>query len=455
MATLAPKSILSYLIALGFVVIAPSCLDSAKDGARFHGRSALGSEDDGDQRNDDDGQQGQQDNDCKVVGIERSDYLIDFTSNLPSRSNGGSASLDIHHVKPVFAGETGNQQGHSDCTKAVAVMVHGRTVDIVTVTDLRFEDYSLAESLAKRGIESFGVNLLGWGLSSRFSMNDPCNTTTTDQDKFLKPNPLLINCPPSDPYVFSNIDAQVGQVAAAVDHALAVTESTSVSMFAWSRGAIAVGPYAAGEAKHAKEDPQYSSKVKNIVFLAGSYPFLDSHPPFPIVGFPMFVLDRAGMIDSVWNPMVKCADQQNKDIKDPIWNSMKSRDPLGATWGTSGVIRSPNVTLHGWNQVQASQVTAPTLLLTGLEDTNVSPAREKQLCDDLKSSSKVLIRLACASHYIQWEGPPQRGPHKILQDSTGDWMIGETYLGVSPPIDNGIVNVASNGSIRVEPGCTP
>ena len=173
MAPFAPNSILSCLIALGFVIVAASCADNANKGASFHSRSALVSEDDGDQGND-----------CKVVDVERSDYLIDFTSNLPSESNGKPASLDIHHVKPVFAGETGNQQGHSDCTKAVAVMVHGRTVDIVTVTDLRFEDYSLAEALAKRGIESFGVNLLGWGLSSRFSMNDPCNTTRTDQDKF-------------------------------------------------------------------------------------------------------------------------------------------------------------------------------------------------------------------------------------------------------------------------------
>jgi len=102
------------------------------------------------------------------------------------------------------------------------------------------------------------------------------------------------------------------------------------------------------------------------------------------------------------------------------------------------------VTLHGWNQAQASQITAPTLLLTGLADSNVSPAREKQLYDDLGSSSKILIRLACASHYIQWEGAKTwRGPHRILQDSTGDWMIGEKYRGTG----NGIFNVASDGTI--------
>lgn len=87
-APFAPKPILSYLITLGLVIIAASCADNANEGASSYTRSALGSEDDGDDGSD-----------CNVVGVERSDYLIDFQSNLPSPNNKGLASLDIHHMK--------------------------------------------------------------------------------------------------------------------------------------------------------------------------------------------------------------------------------------------------------------------------------------------------------------------------------------------------------------------
>jgi pimeloyl-ACP methyl ester carboxylesterase len=399
---------------------------------------------------------------CNVVGVKRRDYFIEFVSNLPSPNNQGPAKLDIHRVTPVFgeleddaAPEAADEDDLKDdgrtrkCLSAVAVAVHGRSVDIVSVIDVQYKkddrNYSLAESLAKRGIETFGVNLLGWGLSSRlsmdnppsrFSMDDPCNTSTKDQNDFLKPNPLASNCPATDPFVFSNIDAQVGQLDAAVDHALAMTRRSSISLFAWSRGAIAAGPYA----------QQNPAKVKNIVFLAGSYIFPDAHPPFPISGIPMSVANRAAMIDNVWNPMVgsTCAGQQDPAIKDPIWESMKARDPLGATWGTAGVIRIPNVTLHGWNISQAGKIFTPTLMLTGLLDTNVPPAREQQLFTDLGSINKVLIRVACASHFMQWEGAASwRGPHSILAEAAGDWMIGETYRGAT----SGIFNVSSDGTI--------
>ena len=40
-------------------------------------------------------------------------------------------------------------------------------------------------ALARAGIEAFAVNLLGYGLSSRFELDDPCSTNQTDQRRLL------------------------------------------------------------------------------------------------------------------------------------------------------------------------------------------------------------------------------------------------------------------------------
>ena len=120
------------------------------------------------------------------------------------------------------------------------------------------------------------------------------------------------------------------------------------------------------------------------------------------------------------------------------------RDPLGATWGSGGVVRFPNPTLWGWNKKNAVHVTTPLLILSGLLDTSVPTAFEQQLYDDVASTKKVLVKMACASHYAVWEGSTVwAGPHSIVQRATADWIIGESFNGTS----HGIFNVSNTGAI--------
>ena len=385
-------------------------------------------------------------NDDDIESVTRTDYLLPFTSNLPSPNNQGQAYLDIRVVKPVYKNNPVAPAYGSQCTpKGVMVGIHGRSIDIMTSVDAPYKDYSLVEALARRGITSYLVNLLGTGLSSRFSMDNACNTTKANQTAFLIPNPLSATCNPTDPFVFTDTNAMVGQLDAVVDHAASETGVTAVSLFAWSRGGFVAGPYA----------ERYPAKLKNMVFLAGNYinsaqgPVPDNPPPLPVAGVPGGVSSRPVALDNPWNSQTSaaCPGQRDPGIADALWGSLMDRDPLGATWGSGGVVRFPNATLYRWNKKNGVHVTTPILILSGLLDTSVPTAFEQQLYNDVASTKKVLIKMACASHYAVWEGSTLwAGPHTIVQSATADWVIGESFNGAS----HGIFNVSMTGAISPE-----
>jgi hypothetical protein len=77
----------------------------------------------------------------------------------------------------------------------------------------------------------------------------------------------------------------------------------------------------------------------------------------------------------------------------------------------------------------------------------VPTAQEQQLYNDVSSTKKVLVKMACASHYAVWEGSTLwGGPHTIVQSATADWVIGESFNGAS----HGIFNVSTTGAISPE-----
>ena len=385
--------------------------------------------------------------DDDIESVTRTDYLLPFKSNLPSPNNQGQAHLDIRVVKPVYKKNPDAPAYGSQCTpKGVVVAVHGRTFDSVSSFDVQYKDYSLAEGLAKRGITTYLFSILGNGFSSRFSMDNPCNYSQANQTADLVPNPLSTTCNPTDPFVFSSSDAAVGQLGAAVDHAISETGVSAVSLFAWSRGGFFAGPYA-------QRNP---TKVKNMIFYAGNYTFrradvrvTDNAPPLPVAGVPGAVAKRAAALDDAWGAQTSaaCPGERDPGVADAIWASSIKRDPLGASWGSAGVVRIPDITLWGWSKKNAVHVTTPILILSGLLDRSVPTAWEQALYEDVASTKRVLVKIACASHYAVWEGSTLwGGPHTIIQRATADWVIGESFNGTS----HGIFSVSATGAIAPE-----
>jgi pimeloyl-ACP methyl ester carboxylesterase len=373
---------------------------------------------------------------CLLSGVVRSDFFVDLASTLPGYS-GLPAQLDIHEVSP----------DHRDPAAPVraAVLVHGRTIDAVTGFDLQYQDYSLQEGMARAGIDTFSVNFLGWGLSTHFGLDDPRNASLADQQSYLVPNPLSQTAANPDPFHFTNTQAMVDQLDAAVDAVRARLGVDQVSLFAWSRGALVAGPYIY----------LHPEKIKNVVFDAGSYNFPANPPdPLPQPGPSLIVQDRAH-VEAAWTSQVDNVafpGQQDPGILDPIWQSVLARDPLAGTWGPDGLQRFPSVDYWGWNpqQHQAARVTVPAMVLTGLRDTTVLPAAEVQLYNDLGSEKKVLIKVDGGSHYMLWEGstsPTWKGPHETLQDAVVQWVTSESYFGST----QGTFHAHADGSIEGVP----
>jgi pimeloyl-ACP methyl ester carboxylesterase len=394
---------------------------------------------------------------CKQVGITREDELVHVSSTLPHYA-GLRADIDLHAVRPAFptADPMGDQDdGCRDKHRYVVVMLHGAMTEGTTSFDLQFRDYSLMERMARRGIDAFSVNLLGYGFSTRFGLDDPCNASDAMQKAFLIPNPLSQTCGNPDPYHFTNMEAAVDQLDAVVDEIRQRTGVATVSLFAWSRGGAVIGVYAG----------LHPEKVRSLAFLASGYgPPLFGAPPDPLPGkgASLLVRDRARMFGE-WTPQLdldNCPGQleTNKEnypeILDHIWSSVRARDPLGSSWGsldarTGGVQRAPSWDTWGWDTVQASRVTLPALVITGLLDTTNRPEREVKLFEDLGGASKVLIKIACASHQALWEGSTADdwgGPHESIRDVLVEWIKAGTFAGA----DRGSFQINADGTTSHE-----
>jgi len=405
-------------------------------------------------------ERGNQKGECSPIGVKRKDYLLHVVSTLPG-SFGERAKLDIHRVSPVYE--------HGWCTHPdrgaahAVILVHGATTESVTTFDLQYPEapdvvrpetdeergrngkgyeYSLMESLARAGVETFAVNLLGYGFSSRFELDDPCSTSQSEQLRLLVPNPLNAVCanPPS-PVHFTNTDAAGDQLTAVVDHVLEQVDVEKVSLFSWSRGGNVVGAYASRD----------SSKVERLIFLASEFESAGNPQPFALL-----VADRAQAF-TPWNSQLSndpavCPGERDPAILDAIWTSARMRDPLGSSWGSSdeltgGVRRAPTWDLLNWNPTTAANVSVPTLVMSGLRDNQNPTPKQVKIYNSLASSSKVLIKIDCASHQALWEGTASssgwKGPHATLHDAAVQWITAGTYHSAT----KGVFTVSSAGAI--------
>jgi pimeloyl-ACP methyl ester carboxylesterase len=405
------------------------------------------------------GEHGNQKGECSPIGVKRKDYLLHVVSTLPG-SLGEPAELDIHRVSPVYE--------HGWCTHPnggaahAVILVAGATTESVTTFDLQYPEadvvrpqtdeergrhdkayeYSLMESLARAGVETFSVNLLGYGLSSRFELDDPCSTSQAEQLRLLVPNPLSAACPnPPNPLHFTNTNAAGDQLAAVVEHVLEEVDVEKVSFFSWSRGGNVVGAYASRDA----------SKVERLIFLASEFETAGNPQQFALL-----VADRTQAF-TPWNSQLSndpkvCPGERDPAILDAIWTSARMRDPLGSSWGSSdaltgGVRRAPTWDLLNWNPTTAAKIQVPTLVLSGLRDNQNPTSKQEKIYNNLGSSSKVLLKIDCASHNALWEGSTSasgwKGPHATLHDAAAQWITTGTFHAAT----KGTFNVSSAGAV--------
>jgi pimeloyl-ACP methyl ester carboxylesterase len=132
-----------------------------------------------------------------------------------------------------------------------------------------------------------------------------------------------------------------------------------------------------------------------------------------------------------WERQAGCADQYDPAARDAVWSAMLESDPVGATWAT-GVRRAPSTTVWGWNSDAVKRLRVPTLLVAGVHDKQVLPDRVRELYDDIGSSQKLLVDLACSSHNAMWERNA-----RLLFDASLEWIA------------RGTVNGQNTGTVRL------
>jgi pimeloyl-ACP methyl ester carboxylesterase len=305
----------------------------------------------------------------------------------------------------------------------VVLFVHGAGTPAEVAFDLPYQDYSWMGYLARAGFDVFSVDMTGYGRSTRPApMNDLCNLARDRQTEWI-PSMLHAPCAPTYPQALTTIASDWDDVGAAVDYIRGLRRVDRVSIVAWSLGGPRSGGYAA----------RFPEKVKRLVLLAPAYGRNGSATPpakVPADGAAFNAQSRADL-DALWARQTGCATQVDPAVPDVVWREMLLSDPVGATWGP-GVRRAPQTTTWGWNQAVVAKTQTPTLMVAGIHDGQVAPARVSELYADLASTQKVMIDLGCSSHNAMWERN-----HSLLFRASLEWL------------DKGTVNGMPQGVVKM------
>ncbi len=344
------------------------------------------------------------------------DHYVRVVSKAPSMEG---QLAQIYVRERVTAGTALRSRGLEG---RVVVFVHGAG----TPAEVAFDPpgASWMAHLAEAGYDVFSMDMTGYGRSTRpAAMNDPCNLSEAQQAEFV-PTLIAAPCPATFAFAATTIESDWHDLDAVVEYVRALRGVDRVHLAAWSLGGPRAGGYAA----------RHPEKVASLLLLSPAYSRTRSAAPparLPAPGTAMTKQSRADF-DALWNRQSPCPGQVEPRVRESVWTAMLESDPVGATWGT-GVRRAPNVTTWGWSRDEAARQQTPTLLVAPATDGQVPPARVRELFEDLGSSKKVLLDLACSSHNAMWESN-----RLLLFEASLEWLrsgsvddvdMGEVKLG--------------------------
>lgn len=341
------------------------------------------------------------------------DHYVRVTSKVPAISG---QLAQIYVRERVSAGVALRGAATPD---KVVLFVHGAGTPAEVAFDPSIGTHSWMAFLAQAGFDVFSMDTSGYGRSVRPApMNDPCNLAEAQQAQFV-PSLIPAPCKPTYPGQLTSLGSDWHDIDAAVDYIRKLRGVPRVSLVSWSLGGPRAGGYAA----------QHPDKVHRMVLFAPAYNRTASAtaPTLPAPGVVFNTQSRAEFIAN-WDRQVGCADQYQPNVRDAVWAEMLASDPVGASWGT-GVRRAPSTTTWGWNQAAISGTKAPTMIIAGALDKQVTPDRVKIAYDDHGATDKVLVDLACSSHNAMWEKN-----HLLMFQASLDWLskgaVGEQKSGV-------------------------
>ena len=333
---------------------------------------------------------------AESASIVRVDHFVNVKSASAAIQH-QNIQLYLREVKAVNTQPTG-----------AVLFIHGSGTPSDVSFDIPYKDYSWMAYLAQEGFDVYGLDLTGYGRSTRpAAMNDPCNLSASEQQQFI-PSLLKKTCAKNHSQALTTIESDWADIDAAVNFIHAQKRIISLALIGWSQG----GPRNLGYIQ------RHPGKIDSLVLLAPAY-HRDAplKPPSSTDLKELMSVQNQTEFTMGWAKQIGCADQVDFPIREVIWREMLASDALGKTWG-SGVRRAPEQgETWGFNQATAEKFTLPTLLVAGEFDIQVSPATVRKLFADLGSPKKVFIDLACSSHRASWETN-----HLLLFKASADWI---------------------------------
>jgi pimeloyl-ACP methyl ester carboxylesterase len=339
-----------------------------------------------------------------IVTIDR---LVRRVSDLPANA-GQPLDLFVRERAPASVVNAGKAEPGK-----VALFVHGGYSPATLAFDVQYRDYSWMEALANAGYDVFAMDMTGYGRSSHPMMDEPCNLDPSQQ-KLLIGKPLAAECKAKYPYQLVSSDSESADIDAVVDSIRKLRGLDKITLIGWSGGGIRTGTYTV----------RHPEKVEKLIIQASSNYSRgnpDAKPTLPRAGFPMTIQMRDVGEGRRWLGTQKCDGMVEPGMADMIWKMNIDADPIGATWGTGG-LRAPTRTYWGWNANSARKITVPTLIMVGEEDD--LRTTNAQLFEDLGSSQKAFLAIACATHFAVWEAQ-----HRVLQRASLEWLRSTTLNG--------------------------
>jgi pimeloyl-ACP methyl ester carboxylesterase len=338
------------------------------------------------------------------------DHFVPHVSTVPANA-GQRVGL---YVRERVTAEVAQTAAAAPGSARVVLFVHGGFSPSPVAFDLDYKDYSWMAYLARAGFDVFAMVHTAYGSSPRPTMDDPCNVDP-EQQHLLIPHVLKEPCPPRYPFKLVSSQTEWDEVEAVVNYILKLRSVEKVSLVGWSTGTPRAGGFAA----------RHPDKVERLVLFAPAPFFASEAPPvvFPEPGFPMILQTRERLEKERWLADVKCEGQIDDDsVRDVMWKQLMDEDLVGATWMPGGVMRAPNRMNYGWRS-SVERIEAPTLVMLGEFDNY---ERRMDAWNGLKVEHKVFIKVACGSHYLQYERN-----RSVLHDASRQWLETGTVNGMA------------------------
>lgn len=336
----------------------------------------------------------------------RTNHYVPVVSTVPSMQG----QIGQLYVRQVSAGLMGTS---SDFDDRIVLFIHGGGTPAEVAFDVPVTGYSWMAYLAERGFHTFAMDMTGYGPSTRpLVMNDRCNLSAEQQIQEFGSA-----CPASYPDAATTMASDWNDIDAVVNWLKERYSVERVHLVGWSQGGPRSGGYAA----------LHPENIGNIVVLAPGYnrAAFATAEEAPIAGDVMTKQSRADF-SANWDRQVGCENQYDPAVADAIWAAMLASDPVGATWGDSGVRRAPRTPTFGWTTDVVAKTQTPIMMVVGTHDGQVNPERVREFYADLGATQKVYIEMHCSSHNAMWERDAEQ-----LFDASYQWLTTTSYEGQS------------------------